>query len=197
MQSMFYGLPKTHKSEMIRNECNKINSEYLEILDPEDLKFRPIVAGQACETHRLRNLVDILLKPFVEKVKSFVRDDIDFLNYIPKTLPSNTLLVSFDVVNFYTNITHELGIEAIKSWLSKSPDLIHKRFSKQFVLESIKMILENNNFFNETMYTQVRGTAMRTKFAPTFVTLVLAYLKEKLYSEIELKIGQEFAIFIK
>ena len=197
MQSMFYGLPKTHKSEMIRNECNKINSEYLEILDPEDLKFCPIVAGLACETHRLRNLVDILLKPFIEKVKSFVRDDIDFLNYIPKTLPSNTLLVSFDVVNFYTNITHELGIEAIKSWLSKYPDLIHKRFSKQFVLESIKMILENNNFFNETMYTQVRGTAMRTKFAPTFVTLVLAYLEEKLYSEIELKIGEEFAIFIK
>ena len=195
---MFYGLPKIHKSEMIRNECNKINSEYLELLDPEDLKFRPIVAGPACETHRLSNLVDILLKPFIEKVKSYVRDGIDFLNYIPKTVPSNTLLVSFDVVNLYTNITHELGIEAINSWLSKYPDLIHKRFSKEFILESIKTILENNNFFfNETMYTQVRGTAMGTKFAPTYATLVLAYLEEKLYSEIETKFGKEFAIFIK
>ena len=40
-QSMFYGLPKIHKSEMIRNECNKINSEYLEHSDPEDLNFAP------------------------------------------------------------------------------------------------------------------------------------------------------------
>ena len=60
-------------------------------------------------------------------------DDIDFLNYIPKSDPSNTLLVSFDVVNLYTNIPHELGIEAINSWLSKYPELIHKRFSKEFI----------------------------------------------------------------
>ena len=151
-QSMFYGLPKIHKSEMMRNECNKTNSEYLELFDPEDLRFRPIVAGPACETHRLSNLIDILLKPFIEKVKGCVRDDIDFLNYIPKSVPSNTLLVSFDVVNLYTNIPHELGIEAITSWQSKYPELIHKRFSKEFILESIKTILENNNFFfNETM----------------------------------------------
>ena len=47
-----------HKSEMIRNECNKISSGYLERLDPEDLKFRPIVPGTACETHRFSKLVD-------------------------------------------------------------------------------------------------------------------------------------------
>ena len=79
----------------------------------EDLRFRPIVAGPACETHRLSNLIDILLKPIIEKVKSYVRDDIDFLNYIPKTVQSNTLLVSFDIVNLYTNIPHELGIEQL------------------------------------------------------------------------------------
>ena len=45
-QSMFYGLPKIHKSEIIRNECNKINSKFLEHSDPEDLKFRPIVLVQ-------------------------------------------------------------------------------------------------------------------------------------------------------
>ena len=125
-QNMFYGLPKINQSLMIRNEWNKINSEYLEPLDPEDLKFCPIVAVPACETHCLSNLVDIFLKPFIEKVKSCVRDDIDFPNYIPKTVTSNTLLVSVDVVNLYTNITQELGIEAINSWLSKYPDLIHK-----------------------------------------------------------------------
>ena len=69
---------------MIRNECNKTYSEYLELLGPKDLRFCPIVAGPACEIHRLSNFIDILLKPFIEKVKSYVRDDIDFLNYIPK-----------------------------------------------------------------------------------------------------------------
>ena len=50
------------------------------------------------------------------------------------------------------------------------------------------MILENNIFFfNETMHTQVQGTAMGAKFAPTYATLVLTYLEEKLYSEIKQK----------
>ena len=59
-------------------------------------------------------------------------------------------------------------------------------------------MLENNNFyFNDKMYTQVRGTAMGTKFAPTYATLVLAYLEEKLYVETEIKYGKEFARYIK
>ena len=66
---MFYGLPKIHKRNIIRNECYKTYSEYLELLDPEDLRFHQIVAGTACETHRLSNLIDILLIPFFEKVK--------------------------------------------------------------------------------------------------------------------------------
>ena len=89
-------------------------------------------------------------------------------------------------------------IKAITSWLTKYPELIHERFSKEFILESIKIILENNNFyFNDKMYTQVRGTAMGTKFAPTYATLVLAYLEEKLYVQTEIKYGKEFARYIK
>ena len=105
----------------------KIEGEYLELLDPEDLTFRPIVAGPACEMHRLSNLIDILLNPFIEKIKKL---DIDFLKYIPENVPQNTLLVSFDVVSLYTNISHELGLKAMNNWLTKYPNLIHKRFSK-------------------------------------------------------------------
>ena len=83
------------------------------------------MAGPACETHRLSNLIDILLKSFISKVQSYVRDDIDFLKYILKIVPQNTLLVSFVVVNLYTNISHDLhdlGIKAINSWLTKYPE---------------------------------------------------------------------------
>ena len=194
--SMFYGLPKIHKSKLINKECTQIDGEYLELLDPEDLTFRPIVAGPACETHRLSNLIDILLKPFISKVQSYVKDDVDFLKYVTKIVPQNTLLVSFDIVSLYTNISHDLGIKAINSWLTKYPELIHERFSKEFIFESIKIIFENNNFyFNDKMYTQVGGYGK--KFAPTYATLVLIYLEEMLYVQTEIKYGKEFAKYIK
>ena len=107
-------------------------------------------------------------------------------------------MVSFDVVSLYTNISHDQGIKAINSWLTKYPELIHERFSKESILESIKIILENNNFyFIDKMYTQVQDTAMGTKFAPTYATLVLGYLEEKLYVQTEIKYGKEFARYIK
>ena len=65
--SMFNGLPKIHKSKKINDKCTQIDGENLELLDPEDLTFRPTVVDPACETHRLSNLIDILLKPFIEK----------------------------------------------------------------------------------------------------------------------------------
>ena len=55
--SLFYGLPKIHKSIMMKEKCKATSGEYLELLDPEDLTFRPIVAGTTCETHRLSNMI--------------------------------------------------------------------------------------------------------------------------------------------
>ena len=128
--SNFYVLPKIHKSNLIKNKCIETQSEYLELKDPIDLQFRPIVAGPVCETHRLSNLIDILLKPFIKQVKSFIRDDKDFLSYTPNIVPEKATLVSFDVTSLYTNISHDLGLEAIQFWLEKHPELIHKRFKK-------------------------------------------------------------------
>ena len=67
-----------------------------------------------------------------------------------------------------------------------------------FLLLYIYIILENNKFlFNDLMYNQIRGTAMGTKFAPTYATLVLAYLEEILYSETEINYGKDFSNYIK
>ena len=68
-----------------------------------------------------------------------------------------------------------------------------KRISKEFVLEDIKVILENNTFqFNDEYYIQTKGTAMGSKFAPIYSTLVLAYLEAKLYELSELDFGTDF-----
>ena len=48
--SNFYGLPKIHKSKQIKNDIETQKSECIEISNPSDLKFRPIVAGLLCLT---------------------------------------------------------------------------------------------------------------------------------------------------
>ena len=82
--SNFYGLPKIHKSKLIQNALKELQKEYVHIIEPSGLKFRPIVAGLICPTRPLSNLIDILLKHFLLYVKSYVKDNLHFLSKCPR-----------------------------------------------------------------------------------------------------------------
>ena len=68
-ESCFYGLPKIHKSKLIKDAVAKEISEYVTCENPDDLTFRPIVGGPVAPTQRLSNLLDIILKPLCHKCK--------------------------------------------------------------------------------------------------------------------------------
>ena len=126
--STFYGLPKIHKSVTIIKAIQEQNTE-VNIDEVEDLKFRPILAGPACPTHRLSNLIDILLKPFIKHIGSYVRDDIDFLNHLTKHIGKCEKFVTFDIVSL-NNITHDLGNEALTFWLNRHPADLDQWYTK-------------------------------------------------------------------
>jgi hypothetical protein len=45
------------------------------------------------------------------------------------------------VRSLYTNIPHDLGIFAITVWLENKRNIVQDRFSKEFILETVKIIL--------------------------------------------------------
>jgi Na+-translocating ferredoxin:NAD+ oxidoreductase RnfD subunit len=78
---------------------------------------------------------------------------------LPTTVNPNSELISFDVVSLYTNIPHDLGISAITFWLENKRNIVQDRLSKEFILETMKIILERNVFyFDGKFYRQKRGT---------------------------------------
>ena len=161
--SNFYGLPKVQKSKIIQETIQVQNSGYIKIYEPSDLTLRPIVAGPNCPTRRLSNLVDILLKPFLIHIKSYIKDHLDFLAKCSRENKWDTILTAFDFVRLYSSIPHEYSLEAIEYWLDKFPESLNPRFLKEFSLESIKFILENNNLnFDNEYFNQIKGTAMGT-----------------------------------
>ena len=135
----FYGLPKIHKLKIISKAIEEQGFENISCFQPKDLKLRPTLACHKFPTKRLSNLVDILLKPLLSKIKSFVKDDFDFLQKCKRNLIKNSKLVSFDVTSSYTNLSHELGLKAIEYWLDKHPEMIQYRLNKSFILEAVKL----------------------------------------------------------
>ncbi|XP_029653803.1 uncharacterized protein LOC115226989 [Octopus sinensis] len=146
----------------------------------------------------LRNFIDIILKPLCTYIAIFIRFDIDFLSHLPKTTETNSVLLSLDVVSLYTNIPYDLRIKAIKYWVDKHREAIPNRFTVTFILDSVKLILENNTFFfNGKNYIQIKGMAMGTRFAPVYANSVMGYLEQKLHQEIEERCSTEFRTYIE
>lgn len=77
-------------------------------------------------------------------------------------------------------------------------ELIPKDFSPEFILDSIQFILENNTFhFVGDFYKQIKGTAVRTKMAPTYIILVMGYFEEILYQKVEKELNQKIREHLK
>ena len=178
--SNFYVLPKIHKSQMIEKAINSYNNYHIEMNTPHDLKGRPIIAGCSSPTHRLSSLLDKILMPISSKVKTYIKDDWDFIRNLPSNLTfAETTMYSVDISSLYTSISHSLGINAIKFWINKHRKLIPNRFSEEFIIESLIFVLENNYFiFDGQYYKQEDGTAMGTNVAPVYACLTVAYLEE-------------------
>ena len=145
-ESNFYILPKIHKSKEILKKIQENPSEYVQMQMPDDLKGRPINGDVNSVTQGLSKLLEKILKPLVLHQKSYIRDEFDFVNKIPRKVRPDVYAVSCDVISLYSTIPLDLGLEAMEYWLNKLRHLIPERFSIAFILEAIKFVLENNFF---------------------------------------------------
>ena len=76
--------------------------------------------------------------------------------------------------------------------------MICGNFPKEFIIDGLKLVLENNVMtFNNKCYLQINGTAMGTKMAPTYATLVMGYLEMKLYQKIEEEYNYEIRTYFE
>ena len=199
-ESNFYGLPKVHKSALIKQAIIEQKAEVINIRAPNDLKIRPIIGGVTSPTSHLSELVDILLKPFMLKLPSFVRDSIDLLNQAEtweNDVNEEYVLVTMDISNMFMNISNSLGSKAVSHFLTKYPDLLHPRFTLEFVLDAISLVLENNvSFFNGEYRRQTHGCAMGSHKSPPYSSLAVGFLEHLLCEKQRVTHGDDYVVYL-
>ena len=109
--SNFYVLIKVHKSKKTIGEINESHNIFLIIQPPEDLKGRPVEGGSNYPTQGISGLLNKILTP-VGSLKTYIKDDWDFIRKLPSHVDHPCALASCDVVSLYTGIPHDLGLEA-------------------------------------------------------------------------------------
>ena len=109
---------------------------------------RTIISGSGAITENISLYVDHHIKDPATKHKSYLQDTPHFLRVIDKInqgpkLPTNTVLVTSDVIGAYLNIQHEDGINCVNEVLEERDD---KTIPSNFLVKLMELI-KNYNIF--------------------------------------------------
>ena len=130
--SEFYCTIKTRKCKSVQEAIlQNDNDAIINVLQPNDLKGRPIVLIPNSPMQALMLLIEKTVKPNVPCLTMYIKDDRHFIKHLPRTL--NYEATSCDIESLCTSIPIDLGLEAISSWLNNKSNLILNQFSKKFL----------------------------------------------------------------
>ena len=109
----------------------------------------PIIAGLVFRTSEIYETLHCIMEPALSLIPHIVKDSFDFTQRLEKQCQNNTLLSTCDIKYLYTNIRHDLFPTAIEYWIEhlQSNLPLLQRFTKQFVLECLSIILKFNYFY--------------------------------------------------
>ena len=156
--SIFYTLPKIHKK--------------FEKIPPG----HPIVSSIDSPTEKISQFLDIILQPYAQSGRSYIKDTSDFLLKLENTwIESDEWIFSMDVSSLYTNIPHHEGIKVVSEVIKthRGPA------SNTNILKMLNLVLKYNCFrFMDEHFLQINGTAMGTRVAPTYAIIYMNWFEE-------------------
>ena len=169
-----YGLIKTHKNN-----------------NPA----RIITSGCNTAIESLTIFVEKVLYDTASNLPSRIKDTGHMLDIIDEinnsNLPTNSILVGFDIVNMFPSIDNKSGLKSVH-------DILELRDSKfpptSCVIEALELCLScNNSVFNNTNYLQTDGTAQGPHMPCSYADLALtSYASKALAFDLSLSTWKRF-----
>ncbi|XP_062533790.1 uncharacterized protein LOC134202820 [Armigeres subalbatus] len=146
-----YGQPKAHKP---------------------NLPLRPVVPNITAPTYQTSKFIaNILQATFNSKYN--IKDSFSFVEYIKSaSIPPEHILVSFDVVSLFTNISIDRIIQSI---IHRWKDIKQgTQINLDLFLEMVELCVNNSCFrFRDKYYQQTFGTAMGSPLSPILADYVM------------------------
>ena len=154
---------------------------------------RPIISGSGSTTEMIGQYVDHHIKDLATKHSSYLQDTPHFLRVLEsirhgEPLPSDSILVTFDVTSAYQNIPQNDGIDCLYETLEEREN---KNIPSEQISKLMELILKYNLFeFDKSIYQQLIGTSMGSKPAPSYANIYLAKRIDNEILRLGLKYGQ-------
>ena len=141
-----------------------------------EVPVRPVISNCGAPTEKVSEFLDFHLKSIMQEDACYIKDTTDFQDKIKNLrVPKDAFLVTTDVVGLYPNIPHGAGLKLLKEALNRRRE---KKISTEDLVKMAEFVLKNNYLeFDRSVYQQVSGTPIGTKFAPLMPVSLWIVLK--------------------
>lgn len=158
-----YGLPKLHK---------------------DNIPLRPIVSNIGAPSYKLSKFFSKIIQNIIGQNNFYVKDPWQFKEFIAKQkIPTNFILVSFDVSSLFTNIPTDLVIKCIKKQWDKIKPFTTLPLHE--FINGVELCLSTTYFkFENDFYSQIFGTAMGSPISSTVANLVMEELENDILNKL-------------
>ena len=116
------------------------------------------------------------------KIERRVQDTSEILNFIDflndsNILTENCMLVSFDIVNMFSSIDNESGLQAVKDALEAREEQFPPPFG---IIEALELCLKcNNSIFNKKHFLHNDGTAQGPHMSCSYGDIAIEQFDKK------------------
>ena len=152
-------------------------------LHKQKFGLRPIINCKNNFTSRISLLIDLILKPLVKQMPSYLQDSQHLLQDALKLNLSNynikdISLISADFESLYTNIILPHALDTITEYVSKK---FHSKHINIFAFHALlKIVLFNNYFkYKDCIYLQEIGIGMGLICGPSVANIYVFILEDK------------------
>ncbi|CAF2854046.1 unnamed protein product [Rotaria sp. Silwood2] len=161
--SVFYGLPKAHKT---------------------GYPLRPIISTRGSYQYQLSKYLAKAIREARPQASSYIKDSFEFVKKIKEiVLERNKTYIkcSFDVESLYTNVPVNEAIEITLDYMYKPRKLIDVPLNRDQMKILLNLSVTNSPFrFHNKIYKQIDGVAMGNPLAPIIADLWMQKMEEKL-----------------
>jgi sugar-specific transcriptional regulator TrmB len=161
--SVFYGLPKVHKT---------------------GFPIRPIISTIGSYQYKLSKYLAKAIRDARPQANSYIKDSFEFVKRIKETVLNQQktyIMCSFDVESLYTNVPVEEAIDVTLDFIFKPTKSIDVPFDRDQLKTLLNLSIRDAPFrFQNKIYKQIDGVAMGNPLAPIIADLWMQKIEQKL-----------------
>ena len=95
-------MPKTHKCSSVQEAIALTNDDYTEIYQLDSSIGRSIMSGPESLTQRPSCIIETLLKPIATHLITYIKDDREFITFLPCSLTFGNNMYFCGIESFHT-----------------------------------------------------------------------------------------------